>query len=69
MVPQYRAISTCVPCQRSFFPWLSMKYPTTDAMRMAKMNMKPPMVGVPCLFLCQLGPMSRMVCPKCSLCR
>ena len=39
------------------------------AMAMPKMNMSPPMVGVPCLFLCQLGPTSRMVWPNFSLCR
>ena len=27
------------------------------------------MVGVPCFLLCQVGPLSRMVWPKCSRCR
>ena len=39
------------------------------ATAMPKMNISPPMVGVPCLFLCQLGPTSRMVWPNFSLCR
>lgn len=30
-------------------------------------NMRPPMVGVPCFCLCQFGPMSRMVWPNFSL--
>ena len=38
------------------------------ARAMPRMNMMPPMVGVPCLFLCHLGPTSRMVWPNFSLC-
>ena len=37
---------------------------TTTERTMPKINMIPPIVGVPCLLLCHLGPMSRMVCPK-----
>ena len=29
----------------------------------AAMNINPPMVGVPDLFMCHLGPSSRMACP------
>ena len=32
-------------------------------------NMIPPIVGVPCLFLCQVGPTSLIVWPNFSLCR
>ena len=35
----------------------------------AKMKHRPPMVGVPCFLLCQVGPISLMVCPKWSLCK
>jgi len=41
----------------------------TAATELPMMNMRPPMVGVPCLFLCQLGPTSRMVWPNLILCR
>ena len=33
---------------------------------MPMMNMRPPMVGVPCLFMCQVGPISLMLCPAFS---
>ena len=32
----------------------------------ARMNMSPPMIGVPFLFLCQEGPISRMEAPAFS---
>ena len=41
----------------------------TAATELPMMNMMPPMVGVPCLFLCQLGPTSRIVWPNLILCR
>ena len=31
--------------------------------------MNPPIVGVPCFFICHFGPSSRIVCPKWILCR
>ena len=30
------------------------------------MNIMPPIVGMPCFFLCHLGPISRIVCPYLS---
>ncbi len=33
------------------------------------MNITPPIVGVPCLFLCHLGPTSLIVWPNFSLCK
>ena len=36
------------------------------ATAMARMNINPPMVGVPCLDMCQVGPSSRMDCPAFS---
>ena len=35
---------------------------------MAMMNMMPPMVGVPCLDMCQVGPSVRMAWPAFSRC-
>src|SRR5699024_489598 len=35
---------------------------------MPRIKQNPPMVGVPCFLLCQVGPLSRMVCPKCRRC-
>src|SRR5574344_2054621 len=39
----------------------------TTVMPMPMMNMSPPMVGVPCLVMCQVGPISLMLCPALSL--
>ena len=47
---------------------ISRKLTTTER-TMPKINIIPPMVGVPCLFLCHRGPMSRIVCPKWSFLR
>ena len=33
---------------------------------MPMMNMRPPMVVVPCLFMCQVGPISLILCPAFS---
>ena len=30
------------------------------------MNISPPIVGVPCLVMCQVGPISLMLCPALS---
>ena len=35
--------------------------------RMPRMNISPPIVGVPDLPACQVGPSSRMLCPALSL--
>ena len=38
-------------------------------MMLPKMNSSPPIVGVPCLLACQLGPKSTLMgCPNFSLC-
>ena len=42
---------------------------TNAEARPPMMNIRPPIVGVPCLFLCQLGPTSRIVWPNLILCR
>ena len=38
-------------------------YPTAMAQKVPMMNISPPIVGVPSLYLCQVGPISLMVCP------
>ena len=38
------------------------------AMKIPAMNMMPPMVGVPCLAMCQTGPISLMDCPAFRAC-
>ena len=43
---------------------MSIMTELTDA---AKINMSPPMVGVPDFLLCQEGPSSRISCPNFSL--
>ena len=41
-----------------------LRQPAATTQRIAAaMNMMPPIVGVPALELCQLGPISRMDCP------
>jgi hypothetical protein len=46
------------------FPARSSSQPaTTQAAPMARMNIIPPMVGVPCLDMCQVGPSVRMAWP------
>ena len=62
MAPPTRAKpSTNTACQ---FPWAMSRQPkaSTDTAA-AAMNMIPPMVGVPALVACHLGPSSRMACP------
>ena len=39
----------------------------TTVMPMPMMNISPPMVGVPCLVMCQVGPTSLMLWPALSL--
>ena len=65
MAPHTRAKpSTNTACQ---LPWAMSRQPkASTAAAAATMNMIPPMVGVPSLFLCQLGPISLMDCPACS---
>ena len=52
-----------IPISRYLFNTLLITVVTT----IATMNIIPPIIGVPCLLLCQLGPMSRIVWPKLSL--
>ena len=44
-------------------------YTTPMVSKMPKINPRPPMVGVPFFLLCQVGPSSRMVWPKCRRCK
>ena len=39
---------------------------TRMVMPMPMMNIRPPMVGVPCLVMCHEGPISLMACPAFS---
>ena len=41
---------------------------TANAIIMPIINIRPPIFGVPCFFLCQAGPISKIVCPNLSLC-
>ena len=52
------------------FRQLVVEHPHTrpSVTRMPKMKHRPPMVGVPFFLLCQVGPSSRTVWPKCSRC-
>ena len=68
MTPNTRANSSTKPPPKR--PAIKSGQPSAaTATAAAMMNISPPMVGVPCLFLCQLGPTSRMVWPNFSLCR
>ena len=57
---------------RNTYRWLqfpakiSSRPATSAAAAMAMINMTPPMVGVPCLAMCQVGPSERMDCPAFS---
>ena len=49
--------------------WLwNIPHTRPSVTRMPKMKHRPPMVGVPFFLLCQVGPSSRTVWPKCSRC-
>lgn len=43
--------------------WISSQPAVTMATPIPRINISPPMVGVPCLDMCQVGPSSRMLCP------
>ena len=79
MAPQQRAISIPASSRTRFSGMVSDSLrgrnswqTRRDTMRTAVVPMikvSPPIVGVPCLFLCQEGPSSRIVWPKWRRCR
>ena len=62
--PKHRASTSTIREEKS--PFTMYRMPNTRHIRLAPMNTRPPMVGVPALVACQLGPTSRISCPAFS---
>ena len=64
MRPKQRDSTSTYSAEKS--PSFIYPMPNTRHRRLAPMKVRPPMVGVPALVACQLGPTSRISCPAFS---